>query len=53
MVTQKSLTKPRVPDYSSVEQIPDPPRRYEMNEYPHIEAFTSRSAYGSTTKREW
>ena len=41
MVTQKALTKPRVPDYSLVERIPDPPRRYEMNEYPHIEAFTS------------
>ncbi len=41
MVTQKALTKPRVPDYSRVEPIPDPPRKPKMNEYPHISAFTS------------
>ena len=41
MATQSVLTKPRGPDYSRIEQIPDPPRRPEMNEYPHISAFTS------------
>ena len=42
MVKQTALTKPRVPDYSNVEPLPDPPRQPDMMEqYPGISAFTA------------
>ena len=42
MVTQTTLTKHRVPDYSNVKPLPDPPRQPDMmKQYPGINAFTS------------
>ena len=42
MVTQTALTKHRVPDYSNVKPLPDPPRHPDMmKQYPGINAFTS------------
>ncbi len=44
MATQSVLTKPRfrVPDYSDIEPLPDPPRQPDMMEqYPSISAFTT------------
>ena len=40
MVTRSVPPKTRLPVYSHIEQLPDPPRRPEMNEYPRISAFT-------------
>ena len=42
MATQTVLTKRRVPDYSDIEPLPDPPRQPDMmKQYPGINAFTS------------
>ena len=41
MATQSVPTKSRLADYSHIEQLPDPPKRPDMNEYPSISAFTS------------
>ena len=42
MVTQSILTKRRVPDYSDIKPLPDPPRQPDMMEqYPTIHAFFS------------
>ena len=41
MVTQSVLTRYRVPDYSNVKPLPDPPRQPDlMEQYPAITAFT-------------
>ena len=42
MVTQTALTKHRVPDYSNVKPLPDPPRQPDMlKQFPGISSFAS------------
>ena len=42
ITTQSVITRHRVPDYSDVKPLPDPPRQLDMMEqYPSISAFTA------------
>ena len=42
ITTQSVLTKFRVPDYSDIKPLPDPPQQPDMMEqYPSISAFTT------------
>ncbi len=36
MTTQRVLTKPRIPDYPTVEPLPDPPREPDMEQRTHL-----------------
>ena len=36
MTTQRVLTKPRIPDYPTVERLPDPPREPDMEQRTHL-----------------
>ena len=41
MVTQSVLTKPRLPDYSDIEPLPDPHKRPDMEQFDGIKDFAA------------
>ncbi len=41
MVTRNALPKPRLPDYSDIEPLPDPPKRTDMEQFDVIKEATA------------
>ena len=41
MVTRSAFTKPRLPDYSDIEPLPDPPTRPDMEQFDVIKDSTA------------